>query len=234
MIKAITMKYDIRPKHLWIFAIIAGCVVLSFGQSPPKKDDLYPRFKSIIEQKVDSLGTNNLDGPAVRAIYSAGQDYLAKLPISEEKKREFLLSHLERELIELQKEELRIKIMVTELSQKEVKPEQFQIFVPFLSQQHLGNVDHALLACMVKSEIGGNSIFSQPRWKPILLSYLEKDNGFISTLASYLLSRTKREDWKFEEGRILPKWSAEEQLEVGRAVSATQERILAKRYLQEK
>lgn len=221
---------------MWVLVMtaVAGCLVLSHGAGTGTGVDQFAELRSIIDKGVNSIGRSNLDNVTVSAIHKAGDEYLSRHPVSAEKKAETLFSHLDAELVELQKRELYIKVLLGQISWQECDSKQFAGCAQFLGRYRVGDIESSLFAFVTAAEIRGIPIYSDAKWQSLLLSYLNAKDRMRTVIADQLLIEAKKTNWTASGEAILPEWSAGEQREIAGAVLMAEKRILARRYIVEK
>ncbi|MGA2786209.1 MAG: hypothetical protein ABSF60_01655 [Verrucomicrobiota bacterium] len=225
-----------RYSQLAIPSLAIVCATVVFGQiSHQAANDSYEKLLSIADRQVQAVNLANRDLNKISAINKEGEDFLSNLPLSEEEKTQFLFFHINQELLEVQKREIVLKMMLNQLCKRRVHPDQFQFFAQFLNRRNLGNIDDALFACLVTVEDNGTSLFSNSpsTWMPVLKSNLKPKYTGSGLLAEHLLETAQQEHWKpFGNSYLFDSLNVEEQTEITDAIRATQKRILAQRFIE--
>jgi len=233
-----------RYKYLAIPIITGVCITIGFGQLSHQtpndlRTDPYGKLLSIVNREAQALNQTNQDLDKIAAINKEGLDLLSGLPLSEEEKTQFLFEHINQELLEAQKRELLLKMMLKQLAKQKVHPNQFQSFIPFLTRGNfeLFDLPDALLVCLVTVEDRGTFIFSNAPslWGPVLESNLKPRYTGTGILADYMLESASKEHWQpFGNSYFFNSLSVREGTEMIDAMRAAQKQILAKRYIEEK
>jgi hypothetical protein len=225
-----------RVNKLSGILLVAVCAAVCIGQSDAPPHDSYARLTSIIEEQSKALDSTNVDSKRVSQLHQKAVDLLNTLPLSGEQKTDFLIEHIRGELVEAQKRERLLKLMINQLSQQSVRPDQLKPFASFLREERTKGTttSGALVACIIKLEDNGTQVFEGQEWAKIIELHLKSIDTPRSILTEHILERAERENWKPPTESLLPVWSGNEQMEIGREAIATQRSLIAKRYVEEK
>lgn len=231
------LKSVTNPKSRGLVIILLALACVATGLDQPGLDkggDPYSRLKAIIDSHVATLNQSNSDPKLASAVHKEASDFIEQLQLPGQGKAEFLLSHINSELLDLQRREILVRTMLAELIKEKVSTDQLQGIATFLNRRGGRDIDASLLAGLIAFEDGGLKVFSTPGWGAILKSHLESGASGREILTQHLLETAEREHWKPYGTSVFPAWSGEEQTEIGRASLATEKTILARQYVQEK
>lgn len=216
-------------------AIILG--IVSFGQSSYQAEkEPYSELQSIVNKQVEALNRTNRDIGRISTFHQEAVKLLTDLPLSDESKSQFLVNHINQELLEVQRRELILKLMLDQLSKQKVAANQFASFAQFLNRGNAGNIDDALMACLISVEEQGTHIFNRTPsvWNPILDLELHPKYTGVGILSEHILESAEQEHWKpFGDSYLFDSFSLKEETEITDSINATQKRILARRYVEE-
>lgn len=211
----------------------AACVLQS--QSRQQTDpDSYAALMKIVEEQFNTTSNTNRDAAFISAYHKKALAFLDGLPLSGKEKTRFLIDHINSELIEIEKRQSIVKLMLSQLPRQGIQQDQLQQYSKFFDYQHSHpSTGTALFYYLISLEDNGTAVFNDPVWTKIVGAHLERGDASVSTLTDHVLEAAEREHWH-PYGTVLPEWSDNEKHEMGNAVVRAQRNLLAQRYIQEK
>jgi hypothetical protein len=216
--------------------IVALLCLVSFGQSSKQStDDFYVHLEMIADKQCDLENNANHDAQKISAVYDQGIGALDDLPIPENARMQYLVDHISTELIEIQKREIIVNMMLHRLADEKVQPSQVQPFANFLKQQSENKIEVALYASLIKMDENGAKIFStnQPTWAMIIDKALKSENTKKQILTEYVLGVAENRHWKPYGSSIFPEWNGADKEEMSDVMLAAQKSIIARQFIEE-
>lgn len=221
-----------------LFVLVSSMAVLvALGQfRDDRTNETYSQLQAIAAQQADAVNQTNRNSERISSLVKQGVELLNKLPLSDGEKARYLISHINDELLEIEKREMLIRAMLTGLHGRRIEPNQLGTIAAFLNRPSGGRLDAALFAGIMIREDEGIPVFITPQWGSILEFQLRTPSVQRGMLVDHLLEAAQRKNWN-PDGAT--NWlqaayhDQNEQMEIGAAAREAEKMIWARKYVRE-
>jgi hypothetical protein len=198
--------------------------------------DFYLELEHSATRQIELISQPNAKSDEVDIEYKAAVQKLNELQMPEKEKTQFVIWHIDQELVELQKHEILLKMLLHQLAYQHVNQDQLAPLAKTLKRNNESQINPAIIACLIKLESRGMPVFSENRsmWGPVLESCLESNNGKMGILTQHVLEMAEHDQWKPYGTLIFPEWYGAEKEEIADTLLNKQKNILARHYVEEK
>lgn len=237
------MKSSFRIALYCVATCICIAVVICRGQtaSQPNSDAatvLYQKLSVIASNIRDSNLGKNSKGEPKSKLTSEAKHTFDESPLSGQEKYQFVIANIQNELLEIEKREALLRILLRQAVEQTVKGNDLLFFTNYLTGEHVNKESSrdSLIRCLVQLEQGGTSVFANPTngWASVLEWNLTRRFSATSLLRNHMLEIAKQDNWNPYGDGYFPSWNTSEAEALNDEILAAQKFILARRFVDEK